>query len=165
MKMPVKLDRGERGAGASGPGEAAGERERESLRRGAGAAYAALAWALVVCVAVQVLLAGMAVFVDPLNWVRHVAFVHVFELIPVLMLILAVVARASRGQGLYLGPVLLWFLISLQYAFADAGKTVVAALHPVNALVIFWYAVHVATRVRPVRLALRKVKDADAAQA
>lgn len=115
-------------------------------------AYAALAWVFVVCVGVQVFLAGMAVFVDPLNWVRHVTFVHYFELIPVLMLILAFAGKMPKGKGFYLRPALLIFLVGLQYFFVGTGQGVLAALHPVNALFIFWLAAHLATSAGPFRL-------------
>jgi len=128
---------------------AEGERGRFRVRVAAQAAYWALAWAFVVCVGVQVFLAGMAVFVDALNWVRHVNFVHYFELVPALMVVLAFVAGMPRGEGLYLRPVILLFLTGMQYYFAGSGRTPLAALHPVNALVIFWLAMTHATAVWP----------------
>ena len=120
-------------------------------------AYAALAWVFVLCVGYQVFLAGMAVFVDAINWVRHVSFVHYFELIPVVMLIVAFVGKMPKGQGLYLRPTLLFVLVGLQYALAGSGRGVLAALHPVNALLIFWLAVAVATSIRPIRNGSGKV--------
>jgi len=109
-------------------------------------AYRVLAWTLVGCVAYQVFLAGLAVFADPLAWGRHVSFVHLFELIPVLMLVLALAGRMPKGQWYYMGPVGLNFLIGLQYAFAGARGSSLAALHTVNALLIFWAAASVARK-------------------
>jgi len=110
--------------------------------------YLVLAWALVLSVAYQTFLAGMAVFVDASNWARHTGFVHVFEMVPILLLVLAFTGRMPRGEGYYLWPVVLWVLIAAQYAFAAAGATMVAALHPVNALVIFWISHMLARKAR-----------------
>lgn len=110
-------------------------------------AYAALAWIFVACVVCQVFLAGMAVFVDPLNWLRHVSFVHLFGELPVLMLLFAFAGRMPKGDGYYLGPVILFTLIAIAYATADAGRSVVGALHPVNALVIAGFSFRLAQKV------------------
>lgn len=103
-------------------------------------AFALLAAAFALCVAVQVFLAGMAVFVNPLNWARHTGFVHVFELLPVVMLALAFAGRlpaALRWQSAGLLG-----LIMVMYATANMGGRVpwAAAAHPVMALAVFWVA-------------------------
>lgn len=133
---------------SAGAGEWTARARTGGFAATAGTAYILLAWVLVLCVAYQVFLAGLAVFDNPLNWGRHVAFVHVFELIPVLMLILAAVARLPKGRWYYMGPVLLYFLIGLQYAFVALRGTAVAALHTVNALLIFWGSAALALRAR-----------------
>lgn len=145
-----------RGGGAAGVmtrpvSGAAGEGTTGALARMARTAYWVLAWTLVGCVAYQVFLAGMAVFVSPLNWGRHVFFVHVFELIPVLMLLMGFAGRAPKGRWFYMGPVALNFLIGLQYFFAHSGSSAVAALHTVNALVIFWASAALAQRAGQLR--------------
>lgn len=87
----------------------------------------------------QVFLAGMAVFVDPANWSLHRGFVHVVELLLFPMLVFAFLGALPRS--LKLVPVGLFILIALQYATASAFGSAVAALHPVNAVVIFLVAV------------------------
>lgn len=109
------------------------------------AVYLAMAWLFAGCVAYQVFLAGLAVFVHPVNWGRHVQFVHVFELIPVILIAAAFAGRAPKGRGFYLRPLLLFLLIGLQYGLARSG-TALAALHAVNALLIFWGAAGLAQR-------------------
>lgn len=99
------------------------------------AGYRVLAWVLLACIAIQVFLAGMAVFGGPANWGMHTGFVHLFELVPLIMIPLAFLGRLPRGLRWH--PLVVFFLIGLQYALAQAGTTV-AALHPVNALLIFW---------------------------
>lgn len=101
-------------------------------------AFQVLAAVLVVSVLVQVFLAGAGVFVDPAWWPRHATFVHVFELVPILM---ALAAWAGRGTWrLVVASLAAWFLIGLQYALAGAAPSLVAALHAVNALVVFGLA-------------------------
>ena len=105
--------------------------------------YLALAWAFAGCVAVQVFLAGMATFVDAARWTWHTTFVHVFEGLPLLMLPLAFLARVPAAMRWLTGALLA--LIQLQYLTANVGG-IPSALHPVNALVIFWVAVYLGQR-------------------
>lgn len=121
-------------------------RERPRPGRAVWIAYTGLAFLLAGCVVYQVFLAGMAIFVHAGYWASHVTFVHVFELLPILLLVLAFAGRMPKGRGLYLSPIAAFFLISLQYAFAGAGRTALAALHPVNALVIFGVALRLLNR-------------------
>ncbi|GAA5063903.1 DUF6220 domain-containing protein [Haladaptatus pallidirubidus] len=87
----------------------------------------------------QVFIAGMAVFVDPAHWNLHASFVHYIQLLAIIMLVLAILGGLSRW--LMLSPIVLFLLIVLQYATAlGFSGSVVAALHPVNALVIFGLA-------------------------
>lgn len=102
--------------------------------------YALFAGTFVVGVLVQVYLAGMAVFMDPTYWSLHTTLVHVLELIPAIMLAFAFPGRLPRKMKLL--PVGLFVLIIVQYATAIGfSGTVVAALHPVNALAMFWIAI------------------------
>ncbi len=105
--------------------------------------YLALAWVFAGCVAAQVFFAGMATFVDPASWRWHTTFVHAFELLPLLMLPIAFLARAPAAMRWLTGA--LFALIWLQYLTANIGG-IAAALHPVNALIIFWVAVHLGQR-------------------
>jgi hypothetical protein len=98
-----------------------------------------------ICVVIQVFIAGMAVFVDPANWNLHTTFVHIFELLPLVMLVLAFIGGLPRTlKWLSVG---LFVLILVQYATAIGfSASLVAAIHPVNALVIFWLAVFTTRR-------------------
>lgn len=106
------------------------------------------AWLFALCVLVQVFLAGMGVF-DSATWFSvHVAFAHDFEFIPLLLLILALLGRFSRSIPLF--SLLLIVQFALQYAFVQLsgslGVLFLAAFHPVNAVIMFWVAQHVARR-------------------
>jgi hypothetical protein len=105
--------------------------------------YLALAWLFAGCVAAQVFLAGLAIFVDAARWPWHTAFIHTFEFLPLLMLPLAFLARAPAALRWLTGA--LFALLWLQYLTANIGG-IPAALHPVNALLIFWVAVHLGQR-------------------
>lgn len=101
--------------------------------------FVLFAGALVVSVFIQVYIAGMAVFVDPANWSLHANFVHIIEWFPLVMLVLAFLGGLSRELKLL--SVVLFVLIIVQYATAlGFSDSIVAAIHPVNALVIFWIA-------------------------
>ena len=101
--------------------------------------FALFAGALVIGVLIQVFIAGMAVFVDPADWSLHASFVHIIEWFPLVMLVLAFLGELSRELKLL--SVVLFVLIIVQYATAlGFNGSIVAAIHPVNALVIFWIA-------------------------
>lgn len=133
------------------PGATAGAAPRTTWRRQttpgwrwARLAFLVLAAVFVACVVVQILLAGLAVFSHPLYWARHVGFVHVFELLPLAMLLVAVVGGLPRRLA-WLSAGLLG-LIFLMYFSANlrAIVPVVAAFHPVLAMVLFMAATQVA---------------------
>ena len=110
--------------------------------------FVILAFLFAVCVAVQVFLAGTAIFVDPARWRDHINFIHIFELLPILMLIVSFAGRLPavlRWQSLGL-----FLLIIVMYATANmrAEVPLAGAFHPVNALLIFWLSVTVVERAR-----------------
>ena len=94
--------------------------------------YAVLSSVFVACVLVQVFFAGMGAF--GADWSLHLSFAHFLGLPPLLMAPMAFAGRLS--WGLRLLPLGLLVLIGVQYVFANAAVPA-AALHPVNALLIF----------------------------
>ncbi len=105
-----------------------------------GVVFSLLAWIFAICIVVQVFIAGMAIFDDPVNWVKHESFVHVFEFIPMLMFVLGFFIRLP--WWITWGSLGLYALIFGQYATANLGM----ALHPVVALILFWGSLAVARR-------------------
>jgi Family of unknown function (DUF6220) len=103
--------------------------------------YAVLSSIFVVCVLVQVFFAGMGAF--GADWSYHVSFVHLLEPLPLLMVPVAFVGRLSWGSRLL--PFTLVVLIGAQYAFANTAIPA-AALHPLNALLIFLIGLFIARR-------------------
>jgi hypothetical protein len=103
--------------------------------------YTVLSSIFVACVLVQVFFAGMGAF--GADWSLHLTFAHYLGLPPLLMAPIAFVGRMS--WGLRLLPLGLLVLIGVQYAFANAAVPV-AALHPVNALLILCLSLLTARR-------------------
>jgi hypothetical protein len=103
--------------------------------------YALLSSAFVACVLLQVFFAGMGAFGADWSW--HLTFVHFLELQPLVMAPMAYFGRLS--WRLRLLPLGLLALIGIQYALANAAVPA-AALHPVNALLIFWLSQYTARR-------------------
>ena len=93
------------------------------------------------CVLVQVFFAGVGAFGADWDW--HLTFVHLFGALPVLMIPVAFVGRMSWGSRLL--PSLLVVMIGVQYATANSAVPA-AAVHPVNALLIFWVGLLVLRR-------------------
>ena len=112
------------------------------------AALAAAAWLFAAAVLVQIFLAGRGVFVGPRGWEEHKTFIHAFEWLSPLAVLLAYLARAPRGAKW-----LAWLtvaLLFLQYTFADLrlepARQPWAALHPANGALLFWVATELARR-------------------
>jgi len=117
-------------------------------------ALAVTGWLLAAAVLVQIFLAGRAVFTGPDWWQRHRAFVHTFEWLSPLAVVLSYAARATRAT-----KVLAWLtvvLLFVQYATAGTqsslGRIGLAAIHPVSAVLLFWCAVELARRARSPQL-------------
>ena len=107
-------------------------------------------WLLAAAVLAQIFLAGRAVFVGPDWWQRHRAFVHSFEWLSPLAVVLAYVARATRPAKLlaWLTVVLLFFAYATAGGQSSLGRAGIAALHPVIAALLFWSSVELARRAR-----------------
>jgi len=96
---------------------------------------------LVVCVFVQIFLAGLGVFDDPAMFLSHAGFGYLIEALTLVVVITAALARASRRQ---VGLAALTFgLMVLQSVFVGLRTDLpaVAALHPVNGFLIGLIAV------------------------
>ena len=111
-------------------------------------AFAAVGWLFLACVLIQFFLAGLGVFAGPQNFEVHRQFGYLFGWLPVIMLVLAAVGRLGRRWiGL---SALLIGLFTMQSVFVILRESLpaVAALHPVNAVAIFFIAQHVARSSR-----------------
>jgi Family of unknown function (DUF6220) len=102
--------------------------------------YVALVWIYLAGILFQVFLAGMGLFGSAKDFEPHVGLGWILHLVPILLLIVAAVGRV--------GSRLLWWttvLLVVQFiqpilATVRNDLPLVAAFHPVLALVIFWLA-------------------------
>src|SRR5690606_36722736 len=95
--------------------------------------FVVLAWLTFACVTLQTFLAGAAVFTDPTYWRHHITFVHFFEWLPILMVILSFPAKLPNAMKWQSAAIFL--LIFAQYFTANFQGA--GAVHPVLALVMF----------------------------
>lgn len=110
--------------------------------------YLALAWLLSGGIAAQVFLAGLNVFLQPVWWGAHIQLGHALG---ALLLALVLVGFAARVPGamrwLGIGLVLLFgFQYNARLVAGLLQLPELAALHAVNALVLFWGAITLARR-------------------
>lgn len=109
-------------------------------------AFPVLAWAYVVALGVQVFFAGMFVFVGASNIELHRNMAHVIGLLTGLLILSTFVGRVPEKRLTFgvLGLLLVQgMLVHLNQWF---GLSLVAALHPVNALVLTYASVVLARR-------------------
>lgn len=112
--------------------------------RGARYLYAALAWAFVAGVILQVFFIGLGLFVGRENLALHVNFGWLLHQGPIPVLVVAALARAGRTQITQTAAlaVLVFFVPILAAVRTDLPF--VAAFHPVGAVLAFWLATVVA---------------------
>ena len=109
-------------------------------------AFPILAWAYVAAIGVQVFFAGMFVFVGASNIELHKTMAHVIGLTQGLLIVAVLVGRVPERRAAFglLGLLVLQgMLVHMNQWF---GLSMVAALHPVNALVLTGVAYALARR-------------------
>lgn len=107
-------------------------------------AFAVVAWLFVGLVVLQVFYAGVGLLGGG-SMAQHVDFGYVVSAVPLLVLIAAAVARATRLAWMSAGLLVLAQVQTVLPWFAEDAP-VVAALHPVNALVLFGLGLAIAQR-------------------
>jgi len=110
--------------------------------------YLVVAWLFLVSVLIQVFLAGLSLFVSSDYWQTHIGVGHSAPgILALLLVIFVLVGRLPRATILL--TVLLFVLVVAQtevFAAIRAQAPLVAALHPVNALILFAIGVGLARR-------------------
>lgn len=99
--------------------------------------FIVLALVMLICIIIQTLFAGMAIFQSSEYWRHHNIFVKMFTYIPIFMIILSFVGRMS--SALQYGSIGLFLLIFAQYF--TANMKLFSGFHPVIALVMFGLSV------------------------
>jgi len=112
--------------------------------RAARYAYAVVAWATVAAIILQVFFIGLGLFDGSEKLELHRTFGWILHLVAIIVPITAAVAAAGRTRILLaiLLAVMVWVVPILAALRSDAP--VVAAFHPVGALLTFWLATVVA---------------------
>jgi len=113
--------------------------------RGWRIAFAAAAWLYLAGVVLQVFLAGMSIF-EFADWTFHAELGWGLGSAPIVLLVLALLARLERSTVWLTVGLTVAALVQPELAAARDVAPVLAALHPVNALVVFWLAWVVARR-------------------
>ena len=121
----------------------AGPSASTGWRRAAGIGYVVVAALFIVSVFVQFFLAGLGVF-GAESFEAHKDFAGVFHLFALLLVILALLVRRNRVDLTLV--VALFVLTTIQFSLPEADDGYVAALHVLNALVIYTVAFHVLQR-------------------
>lgn len=108
----------------------------------AGRLYALLAAALLSCLFIQFFFASMAIFVHPVHWSKHVIFVHLFEWLPIIMLLASIFGKLPGSFRWRTAALVL--LIFIMYFTANARVILpfAAAAHPVIGVIMVWLSVH-----------------------
>lgn len=126
------------------------------LTRGARSVWSILVWLVLVMLPIQFYLAGYGAFsfshgtttTHDSDWNAHAAFGSIIGLVVILVLISGLLSRLPRQlMGMTVG---LFVLMIVQILLAAAGDSapVLAALHPVNALLITGLTMSLALRAR-----------------
>jgi fucose 4-O-acetylase-like acetyltransferase len=112
-------------------------------------AHAYLAWVFVGSVVVQVFLAGVAIpqLGGNGSFGDHRNFGYLIGLVTLLVLLAAIGARAGRRRILQAAGLLVLYVVQSSLPYMGPGLPFAAALHPVNALVMFWLGVVYARQV------------------
>lgn len=106
--------------------------------------YVVLAWAFLAGLVAQVFLIGLGLFSDPKMREVHASFGWILHLFPLLVLLFAFLSRAGSRQWRW--ALLLTIVVFVVPIFATLrdSSPVLAALHPVSAVIAFAIAAVVA---------------------
>ena len=97
--------------------------------------YLVLIWITLTAIAVQTYTAGLAAVTGTISWTEHIEFGFLVEFLGLLQFLLVFPARLPRPANWVSAGLLGTFFVQLLVLFF--GKTLIAALHPVLALLIF----------------------------
>jgi hypothetical protein len=112
--------------------------------RGTRYAYAILAWAFVAGIVLQVFFIGLGLFAGRENLELHVNLGWLLHLGPLPVLVAAALARAGRTRILQATTLTVVIFFVPILAAVRSDLPLVAAFHPVGALLAFWLAIVVA---------------------
>lgn len=109
-------------------------------------AFAAISWLFVLGVVVQTLYAGIGIFAPGEGFEVHVTLGYLLHLVPILVIATAGLGRAGRTTLLWCLALVVSVGVQPFLPLLRESVPLLAALHPVNALLIFGIAVLLAMR-------------------
>lgn len=105
--------------------------------------FSVVAWIFTIGITVQVLIAGLATFDNPVNWGYHISFARGLFFLPIVMALLAFFAQLPKKM-IWRSVGLLGMVIGLFFTAAISARIgILGALHPVIALFLFWNCIKV----------------------
>jgi hypothetical protein len=121
---------------------------RSGLQSFARAAYLVVIWVFVACLVVQLFLAGLGVFAGYQNFLTHRDFGYLFGLLLLPLIVLAALARLPRRFFLLTLLLLVLFAMQSVLVLFRTDAPSIAALHPLNGVVILLISVWLGIEVR-----------------
>jgi Family of unknown function (DUF6220) len=121
-------------------------RQVSGLIRWSRIAVVVLARLFIIGVVVQIFLVGLSLFESADYWEDHKSLGQSLGLIPILLILVALVGRLP--MRLIVMSAVLLVLFGVQYALPNVDNGYVAALHPINALVLLGLSDQIAKNTR-----------------
>jgi len=121
------------------------------MRKVVARVHRGLAWVILAAVIAQFFLAGLGIF----GVAGFGAHMMTGNLIGVASLILVILALVGRLGGATIGRSALLLVLTIVQSLLPRGPSLIAALHPVNALAILFVALLLARRGMAVGVSLR----------
>jgi uncharacterized membrane protein len=110
--------------------------------------YLGIIWVFVACLIVQAFLVGLDIFGDAIDPTTHRTWAYIYGWLTPILVFLATIGRLPLSMRL--GTVALLFLFAIQTLLPSLRDVLplIAAVHALNALLIFWLAMVLARRAR-----------------
>ena len=109
------------------------------------------AWLFPVALLIQVFLVGLSLFTGQAYWSTHREVGHSLAVLPLLLVMLAYLGRLPRSEKLLIWLLFGVYLVQTEvFAAMRDAVPLLAAFHPVLALVLFALAILIALRALPV---------------
>lgn len=101
--------------------------------------HAVMAWVYVAAIVLQVFLAGTSIpqLGGNGSFAAHREFGYLIGLVSLVLLVTAILARVGRRRISQALGLLVLYVVQSSLPYMDPGLPAVAALHPVNALLMF----------------------------
>ena len=122
--------------------------------------FAVVSWLFVALVALQVFLAGLGLF-GATDMSLHREVGYFVPLVALIVLIVGLVARAGARTNWLAGGLLFVSSVQTTLPYLREDLPFIAALHPVNALLIFWLGLAIARRATALYRVPRATSSAD----